>query len=158
MKAHISTVERKVLAVLQEGLPESLTPYRDMAQRLGMETGQLLALLENWKRQGRLRRIGAVVNHFKVGLGAGAMVVWKVEPERVAEVGGILAGFEETSHVYERQVGQNWPYNMYSMVHGTSDQEVLKTVERMSQACGVCEYRVLVTEKELKKAPPTYVT
>jgi DNA-binding Lrp family transcriptional regulator len=158
MKAHISTVERKVLAVLQEGLPESLTPYRDMAQRLGMETGELLALLERWKRQGRLRRIGAVVNHFKVGLGAGAMVVWKVEPERVAEVGRILAGFEETSHVYERQVGRNWPYNMYSMVHGASDQEVLKAVERMSRACGVCEYRVLVTEKELKKAPPTYVT
>ena len=158
MKAHISTVERKVLAVLQEGLPESLTPYRDMAQRLGMETGELLALLENWKRQGRLRRMGAVVNHFKIGLGAGAMVVWKVEAERVAEVGRILAGFEETSHVYERQVGRNWPYNMYSMVHGTSEEEVLKAVERMSRACGVCEYRVLVTEKELKKAPPTYVT
>jgi hypothetical protein len=28
----------------------------------------------------------------------------------------------------------------------------------MSRACGVSKYRVLATEKELKKVPPTYIT
>jgi hypothetical protein len=28
----------------------------------------------------------------------------------------------------------------------------------MRQACGVFNYRILVTEKELKKVPPTYIT
>ena len=91
MKSHISDIESRILAVLQEGLPKSRTPYRDMAREIGIRTVELLAVLEDWKQQGKLRRIGAIVNHFKVGLGAGAMVVWQVEPERVEQVGKVLA-------------------------------------------------------------------
>jgi len=157
MNEHISGIERKILAVLQQGLPNSQTPYNDMAQQLGIETGQLLAILEDWKQQGKLRRIGAIVNHFKLGLGAGAMVVWQVEPDHIEEIGQILAGFDEVSHAYERQVGKNWPYNIYTMVHGTTAEKVQHAIEQMSQACGISNYRILLTEKELKKVPPTYI-
>ncbi len=88
-----------------------------MAEQAGIDTKQLLAVLENWKRQGKLRRIGAIVDYFKVGLSGGGMAIWQVEPERVEQ-----------------------------------------TVARMSQACGVSNYCILVTEKELKKVPPTYIT
>ena len=94
---------------------------------------------------------------FKVGMGAGAMVAWKVEDERVEEVGTMLAAFPEVSHAYERYTEQQWPYNVYTMVHGESDEEVREVVRRMSEAAGVSEYRVLVTERELKKVAPTYV-
>ncbi len=105
-----------------------------------------------------IRRIGAIVDHFKVGLSGGGMAVWQVEPERVEQVGEILAGFREVSHAYERNTVENWPYNLYTMVHGADFQEVEQTVARMSQACGVSNYCILVTEKELKKVPPTYIT
>ena len=151
-------IERKILAVLQGGFPQSERPYKDMAEQAGIDTEELLAVLEDWKRRGVIRRIGAIVDHFKVGLAAGAMVVWQVEPESVERVGRILARFDEVSHAYERAVCSDWPYNVYTMVHGTSAEEVERTVERMSRACGICDYRVLVTEKELKKTPLRYVT
>ena len=154
----MSSIEQKILAVLQKGLPKSQSPFKDMAQQIGMDTGQLLAVLKDWKKQGKLRRMGAIVNHFKVGLGAGAMVVWQVEPERTREVGEVLAGFREVSHAYERYTDKNWPYSVYTMVHAKSDEDVQRTVRRMSQACGISSYRILVTEKELKKVPPTYIT
>ena len=87
----MSDIERRVLAVLQEGFPRSENPYKDMAGQAGIETKQLLAVLEDWKRQGKLRRIGAILDHFKVGLSGGAMVVWQVEEESVEEVGEKLA-------------------------------------------------------------------
>ncbi len=158
MKYHISDIERRVLAVLQEGFPRSESPYKDMACQAWIETKQLLAVLENWKRDGKLRRIGAILDHFKVGLSGGAMVVWQVEEERVEKVGEKLAGFGEVSHAYERNTVENWPYNLYTMVHGANFEEVEKTVARMRQACGVSNYSILVTEKELKKVPPTYIT
>lgn len=158
MTYHISDIERKVLSVLQEGFPRSESPYKDMAGQAGIETKQLLAVLENWKRQGKLRRVGAIIDPFKVGLSGGAMVVWHVKEERIEEVGEKLAGFREVSHAYERNTVENWPYNLYTMVHGANFEEVEKTVARMSQACGVSNYRILVTEKELKKVPPTYIT
>jgi len=157
MKSLMSGIERKILAVLQQGLPGSRTPYKDMAQRIGIEVNELLAVLKDWKKQGKLRRTGAIVNHFKVDLAAGAMVVWQAEPERVVEIGQVFADFEEVSHAYERQTRENWLYNLYTMVHGRSAEEVQQVVKRMSQASGISNYRILTTEKELKKVPPTYI-
>ena len=158
MKNEISDIEQKVLAVLQHGLPESQSSFKDMAEKIGIDTGQLLAVLKDWKQQGKIRRIGAIVNHFKVGLGCGAMVVWQVELARTEEVGKVLAEFEEVSHAYERRTYENWPYSLYTMVHGKTEEDVQQTVQRMSQTCGISNYRILVTEKELKKVPPTYIT
>ncbi len=145
------------MTVLQEGLPRSQTPYKDMAQRIGIDVSELLAVLKDWKKHGKLRRIGAIVNHFKVGLGAGAMVAWQVQSDHIVEIGQVFAGFEEVSHAYERQSSENWPYNLYTMVHGKSAEDVQRVVKRMSQACGISNCRILVTEKELKKVPPTYI-
>ena len=153
----VSGVERKVLAVLQEGFPKSETPYKDMADRIGIETEQLLEILRDWKSQGKVRRIGAIVNHFKVGLGGGAMVVWQIEPKEIEKVGQILADFKEVSHAYERTVSEDWPYSFYSMVHAAGPDQVAEVVGRMSRASGITDYRVLATEKELKKVPPTYI-
>ena len=87
----------------------------------------------------------------------GAMVVWQVESERIVEIGQAFADVEEVSHAYERQTRENWPYNLYTMVHGKSAEEVQQVIKRMSQACGVSNYRILTTEKELKKVSPTYI-
>ena len=157
MKDQLSDIEQKILQVIQHGLPQSKDPFGDIAEKIGIETDQLLEILKNWKDQGKIRRIGAIVNHFKVGLGGGAMVVWQVEQDQAEQVGKILADFEEVSHAYERHRNENWPYNIYTMVHGKNDKDVQQTVHRMSQACGISNFRILVTQKELKKVPPTYI-
>ena len=150
-------IEHRVLAALQDGLPRSRTPYSDMAREIGISVDDLLGVLGNWQRDGTIRRIGAIVNHFDVGLGDGAMVVWKVAAERTAEVGALFAGFPEVSHAYERQTAPGWQYNLYAMVHGATGEAVGRTVERMSRAARVSEYLILATRKELKKVAPRYV-
>jgi DNA-binding Lrp family transcriptional regulator len=158
MTSQLSDVETKVLSVLQDGFPESRAPYKDMAERAGIDTDQFISILEDWKRQGKLRRIGAIVNHLKVGFSAGAMVAWQVETELVEQVGAVLAGFKEVSHAYERRTTENWPYNIYTMVHGKNSRDIEQIVVRMSRTCGITAYRILATEKELKKVPPKYIT
>ena len=157
MKERISDIERNILAALQKGLPNSQSPYKDMAQKIGIDTEQLLKVLEDWKGRGKLRRIGAIVNHFKIGLSGAAMVVWQVETERIKQVGELMAGFDEVSHAYERQRSEVWPFSLYTIVHGKTVENVQQVVEQMSQKSGISSYRVLVTEKELKKVPPTYI-
>lgn len=153
----MSEIEHKILAVIQNGLPKTVTPYADMAEKAGIMTDELLDVLGQWKADGKMRRIGAVVSHYKMGIPAGAMVVWKVPSERVEEVGNILASFPEVTHAYERTRPDGWPYNFYTMVHGQSSEDVDATVARMSQACGVSNCRQLRTVRELKKVPPTYI-
>lgn len=153
----LSEVEKKVLAAIQHGMGNSITPYADAARKAGISTDELLAVLRNWDENGVLRRVGAIVSHFEVGLGAGMMVVWQVPEERVEEVGMVLAGFPEVSHAYQRPAGANWPYNLYTMVHGENNETVKATVQRMSTACGIDNYKGLETRRELKKVPPTYI-
>lgn len=158
MKQQISDIERKILAALQQGFPRSQTPYKDTAKRVGIETKQLLAILNDWKQEGKLRRVGSIIDHIKVGISGGAMIAWRVEPERIEQVGTKLAGFKEVTHAYERKTAENWPFNIYTMVHGADIKEVERTVKAMSRACGVSDYRILLTQRELKKVPPTYIT
>ena len=157
MESGLSDLERRILGTIQKGLPRTLTPYRDMACEIGIETEELLEILRQWQKNGRLRRIGAVVSHVKVGLGGGSMVVWQVEPERIEEVGTKLASFDQVSHAYERPSSKEWPYNLYTMVHGRDAEDVDRTVEEMSRSCGVKNYYQLQTKEELKKVPPTYI-
>ena len=157
MNDKLTSIEKQVLAVVQHGFPLTLTPYSDMAEEIGVHVDTLLELLKLWRSRGIIRRAGAIVNHFKVGISGGAMVVWKVPVERIMQVGQILAGFKEVSHAYQRPVRTNWPYNLYTMVHGTDIADTEETVKRMSNACAITNYRLLNTVKELKKAPPTYI-
>jgi len=138
-------------------MPTTLTPYQDMARQVGITTDELLDLLRKWRQEGVLRRVGAVVNHFRLGLDAGAMVVWNIPPRRLHETGRLFAGFEQVSHAYERMTTEHWPYNLYTMVHGQTHEEVRRIVEAMAAAAGASDYQTLRTERELKKAPPTYV-
>lgn len=154
-KCRLSDVEQKVLAAIQKGFPSSQTPYEDMAAETPMEAGRFLSILKKWKQQGKIRRVGAIVNHFKAGCGTAAMVVWQVEPDKVERTGKILADFKEVSHAYERTAVENWPYNLYTMVHSNNIEQ---TIRKMAQKCGVSQYRVLLTERELKKSPPVYIT
>jgi len=158
MSTGLSDIEARVLAILQEGFAGSREPYKQMAERAGMDTGKFLEILKDFKRSGKLRRIGAIVNHIKMGLTGSAMVAWQVESGRIEQVGTILAGFGQVSHAYERQTDDNWPYNIYKMVHGADVREVEDTISKMSRASGVTTYKILITEKELKKAPPRYIT
>lgn len=157
MESTLSDLEKRILTVLQKGFPLTLTPYRDMASRIGIDPERLLDVLRRWEADGKLRRIGAVVSHVKMGLAAGSMVVWQVAPTRAEEVGRILASFTQVSHAYQRQTSPSWPYNLYTMVHGADSGEVDRTVREMSKACGVKKYCQLHTKRELKKVPPTYI-
>jgi DNA-binding Lrp family transcriptional regulator len=149
--------EYKLLAEIQHGLPRTRTPYRDVAEKIGVDTQEVLEILKNWNADGKIRRIGAIVNHFKVGLQGGAMVVWKAPSDRIEEVGKMLASFPQVSHAYERPSSDQWPYNLYTMVHGADADAVNATVKEMSRIAGVDNYMQLETKRELKKVPPTYI-
>lgn len=157
MKTQLTTLERKILGAIQFGLPLSRTPYQELAETIGISTDQLLEILRQWKTEGKIRRLGAIVNHFRMGHGVGAMVVWNVPESRIDQVGELFASFPRVSHAYERPSGEQWPYNLYTMVHAADESELAATIETMRVRSGVEAYRALKTVRELKKVPPTYI-
>ena len=157
MKTLMSQLERHILSEIQHGMPMSLTPYQDIAKVVGISVDQLLEVLRKWKSEQKIRRVGAIVNHFQIGHGAGAMVVWNVPEDRIDEVGKLFASLPKVSHAYQRPAKNHWPYNLYTMVHASRSEEIETMLEGMSHKSRICDYRALKTVRELKKVPPTYI-
>ena len=74
---------------------------------------------------GIIRRIGAVPNHYRLGLTANGMTVWDVDEDKVIELGNIIGQLDFVSHCYQRPRHLPvWPYNLFAMVHGHDRDEV----------------------------------
>ncbi|MCG8470645.1 MAG: Lrp/AsnC family transcriptional regulator [Desulfobacterales bacterium] len=152
----LSDDEKRVISAIQGDIPVCSHPYKELAGSLGMSEAGFLAVLEGLDKKGLIRRFGATLRHQKSGFTSNAMVAWRVEEERVSDVGETMASFKEVSHCYRRDPADAWPYNVYTMVHATSREACLEIASRISQKTGVSEYKVLFSKKELKKTSMTY--
>ena len=65
-----------------------------------------------------MRRFAAVMNHRTAGFKANAMGVWAVPEDQLPEIGPQMAGFAAVSHCYRRPTYEDWPYTVFTMVHG----------------------------------------
>ena len=114
----ITDLEQKIITLLQHDFPLTPDPFRQLALQLGLTEAALLDHLRRLQDEGVIRSFRAILEHRQAGFTANAMVVWRVPPGRVAEVGRIMASFPEVSHCYERETSADWPYNLYTMLHG----------------------------------------
>ena len=67
-----------------------------------------------------------------------------------------FAAFTEVSHCYHRKPTQDWPYNLYTMVHAGNEADCRETASRMAKKAAVTEYELLFSREELKKTSMQY--
>ena len=151
-----SSLEKSIISLLQGDLPLIPTPYADMASELGIGEELLLAKIKEFKEKGIVRRIGAILYHQRAGYNANSMCAWEVPPERVDEVGGIMATFPQASHVYQRPTSHDWPYNLFTMIHGRTRQECEAVSRDISRKTGIGNYILLYSTREFKKTSMEY--
>ena len=151
MLRKLTEKQRRVLAELQGDLPHGPEPYDAMADRAGMSADEFLSTARDLVRSGCLRKHCALINHIQAGFSANAMCVWRVPPDRVDEIGKVIAGFEEVTHCYSRPISEQWPYAIFSMIHGRSRRECEKVARRIAVRVDPMEYRIIYSTRELKK-------
>lgn len=150
--------ERKILRIVQADLPDSLTPYADIAKEVGGVTEEtVMNLLRELKDEGVIRRFGASIKHQRAGWGSNAMVGWRVRRLDVESLGKTASQNPRVSHCYYRPSSvEDWPYELYTMVHGHSDEECQQVIGDLARSMGTDDYIVLKSIRELKKISPTY--
>jgi len=147
--------DRAILRLVQDGIPFEEQPFSCIAKTLLLDEVEVVGRLERLKQSGIVRRFGSRIDPRQAGIAVNVMVVWKVPPDRVAEVGRTMAGFPEVTHCYERRVHPGrWEYNLYTVLHGCDRAVVLGQVERLSRRTGIGEYVVLTSTREFKRTPP----
>ena len=155
--AELSPMDRAVINELQQDLSLVARPFDSMSARLGLDTNQFLAGCQTLLRRGTMRRYSAAVRHASLGLAANAMVCWLVPAAMVEAAGRRLATLAEVSHCYERWADPQWPYNLYAMMHGRTREACRDIAAEVLRQCGLNDYVMLFSRRELKKARVKYL-
>ena len=150
----IDDLDRRIVQYTQAGLPLTSAPYAEVAEACGCNTQAVLERMQRMQDSGVIRRIGAIPNHYRLGLTANGMSVWDVEDERLLELGSRVGRLEFVSHCYERpRHPPLWPYNLFAMIHGHDRDEVMRKRDQVLDLLGdSCrKHDVLFSRRILKK-------
>ncbi len=84
---NIDAVDRQIIQATQAGLPLVAQPYQAVAEELGLPVEDVMQRLARMQRDGIIRRIAAVPNHYKLGYRYNGMTVWDVADRYVDSLG-----------------------------------------------------------------------
>ena len=147
-------IDRDLMLVSQTGLPLQAEPYSALGKQLNVDAALVRSRFRSMLASGVIRRIGAVPNHYRLGLRANGMSVWDVSDSSAECAGTAVGRLPFVSHCYLRpRYPGIWPYNLFAMVHGQNRDEVDQKIQRIASVlgnrCGT--HDVLFSSAVLKK-------
>jgi len=148
--------DKKLIRQIQGDLPITPTPFEPLARQLALPEREFLKRIHHLIRRGTIRRFGAILRHQKAGYQGNAMVVWRVPEDQIPRISRAMVSFPAVSHCYLRPPLPQWPYNLYTMVHGRSEKDCRLAAQKISKATGLKDYRLLFSKREHKKSSMRY--
>ncbi|MCW8878429.1 MAG: hypothetical protein OQK04_10075 [Kangiellaceae bacterium] len=151
--------QKQILNRLSKGLPLCEHPYAELAIDYGVDEAEIINFLKRSLANHTLKRIGAVVNHHKLGYSSNAMVVWNVPDNRVDDIGELLGSQSKVTLCYQRpRKLPDWPYNLFTMIHGKCRQQVLDYLELIVTQNNLQQFQpqALFSTKQYKQTGASY--
>ncbi len=146
--------DRELIQKMTEGLPLITRPFEEIARQLGIGEARVLTRLSELAEIGVLPRIGIIVRHRTLGWRSNAMVVWDVPPHDIDRAGAALAAQPAVTLCYRRRRYENdWPYNLYCMVHARSREEAHNAIDEAAKAATLegCTRQILFSLRCFKQ-------
>ena len=155
----LTPLHRDVIQLSQYDIDFVKEPFKKIVDELGIDYERYFEILGELQDAGVMRRFASILNHRKAGFNANAMVVWDIEEgEKGEEIGAKAAAFSAVSHCYLRPKYPNWPYNLFTMVHGKTQEETNAIIEEMAKEIPTNNYMPLYSSREFKKVRIEYFT
>ena len=142
----LTEADRTRIHIACDDIPHSLTPFKDWGVSCDELREDIAAK--------RMRRFGAILRHQDAGFPCNAMVCFMLDEGTLANsesAGSLLAKKHYVSHCYERPSFENFPYNLYAMMHAQTPEELNGYIKESVALLDNPEYVVLHSLKELKK-------
>ena len=155
----IDKVNRQLLRLIEKGLPIVSRPYANISQQLNISENEVIERLIKLKQQGLVKRLGVIVNHRQLGYQANAMVVFNIPDDVVEYVGYKMSQFNFVNLCYRRpRRGEDWPYNLYCMIHGKSREKVVQQLAMLIETADLSNfnYEVLFSRHCFKQRGAIY--
>ena len=154
----LTPLHHAIIAKAQYDIEMVSEPFKDIIDELEIDYDTFFSILAELQDAGIMRRFASILNHRKAGFNANAMVVWDVDEENGEEIGERAATFSAVSHCYLRPKYDNWPYNLFTMVHGKTTEETNSIIEDMAKEIPSTSHMPLYSSREFKKVRIEYFT
>jgi len=137
----IEPIDLELIITVQEGLPITSRPYALIAEQLNLDEAEVIARLSKLKQQGLIKRLGVIVKHRRLGYQSNAMVVFNIPDALINQMGQRISQFQFINLCYQRpRHGEQWPYNLFCMIHGKSREKVLQQLSYLIESCALENY------------------
>jgi len=148
--------DKDFIRELQKNMEIVDEPFVNAAKNLGMTEQEVFEKMKHYEDIGVMRRFAAILRHRQIGFTANGMIVWKVDKDKIPEVGATLGSFPQVSHCYERPTYPDWPYNVFSMIHCKTHDEAYDVAKTIQDQIHVDDYNILFSTREFKKTRVEY--
>lgn len=116
----IDETDKKILMILQKGIPFSNRPYLEMAEEIGdISEEEVIERIRILKEENIIRRMSGFFNSRKLGY-TSVLCAIKVPEDRIEEVAEVLNRFPGITHNYLRK----HTYNMWFTIISGSKKEL----------------------------------
>lgn len=151
--------DRALINAVEHGLPVISRPYAEIAIQLGCTEQEVISRLQHLIDIGAIKRYGVIVRHKELGYTENGMVVWNIPDQRVDELGICIGKYTCVTLSYRRPRRlPEWPYNLFTMVHGCSREQVRQKVDEIVTTCGLqeIEHDILFSTRRFKQRGASY--
>ncbi len=153
----IDQIDKSIIGLIQGDLPLEAHPFEALSEQIGISEAEVVARIGKLQTTGAMRRWGAVLRHQQAGYKHNALVAWKVEAADSEETGKRMSASQEISHCYLRKVPPEFPYNLFTMIHARSEEELISIIQRIANDNKLNDYVIVKSIREFKKASMVYV-
>ncbi|NOX15703.1 MAG: Lrp/AsnC family transcriptional regulator [Epsilonproteobacteria bacterium] len=154
----LTPMHQKIIEASQYDIDITKEPFKKVIDRCNVSYEHFFEILNELKDAGVMRRFASILNHRKAGFNANAMVVWDVDEKNSQSIGETAASFSAVSHCYIRPKYPNWPYNLFTMIHGKTTDETNAVIDSIAKEIQSKIHMSLYSTREFKKVRIEYFT
>lgn len=126
----MTDLELHLLNDFQHDFPLAATPFRKIAEALGVDEAEVLASLARLQKQGAVSRVGAVFRPHTIG--ASTLAAMAVPEGKLPAVAQQVSAHPEVNHNYERE----HRYNLWFVAAAPDSERLNDVLRRIQQEAG----------------------
>ncbi len=127
-------IDKKILNILQKEFPLEEQPFLIVGQRCGISEDETIRRVKRMKKEGIIRRIGAVFEGKKLGR-VSTLCAARVPEDKIDSFVKIVNASKNVTHNYQR----NHEYNIWFTVSAANAKELEKFLKDVKAQTGITD-------------------
>lgn len=127
----MNNTDRKILTLLQEGIPITKRPYKDIAYMLGIPEDEIISRAKRLRYTGLIKRVGFSINLKKMGF-VSTLVGCKIPIREIPRAKDIIMDYNNITHNYLRKHELNMWFTINAPSSATLGRMLTKLKKKLN--------------------------